>query len=106
MTRRNTRGEGEAGWLASLLGAVVLIVGGFALGLVAGVVTEEPELVVIHGARDRVVPLELGIELFMLAAEPKTLHVAPKSSHMTPWREERGEFEAMLVSFFTDALAR
>lgn len=40
--------EGEPGWLASLLGAGVLIAGGFALGLVAGVVSEEPELVVGH----------------------------------------------------------
>ena len=40
--------EGEPGWLASLLGAAVLIAGGFALGLVAGVVSDEPELVVAH----------------------------------------------------------
>ena len=39
---------GEPGWFASLLGAAVLIAGGFALGLVAGVVSEEPELVVGH----------------------------------------------------------
>lgn len=40
--------SGEPGWFASLLGAAVLIAGGFALGLVAGVVSEEPELVVGH----------------------------------------------------------
>ena len=40
--------HGEPGWFASLLGAAVLIAGGFALGLVAGVVSEEPELVVGH----------------------------------------------------------
>ncbi len=40
--------EGEPGWFASLLGAGVLIAGGFALGLVAGVVSEEPELIVGH----------------------------------------------------------
>ncbi len=40
--------EGEPGWFASLLGAAILIAGGFALGLVAGVVSEEPELVVGH----------------------------------------------------------
>ncbi len=40
--------EGEPGWLASLLGAAVLIAVGFALGLVAGVVSDEPELVVGH----------------------------------------------------------
>ena len=40
--------DAEPGWFASLLGAGVLIAGGFALGLVAGVVSEEPELVVGH----------------------------------------------------------
>ena len=40
--------DGEPGWFASLLGAAVLIAGGFGLGLVAGVVSEEPELVVGH----------------------------------------------------------
>jgi cell division septation protein DedD len=48
VARRSEGRGGEAGWLASLLGAVVLIVGGFGLGLVAGLVTEEPELVVGH----------------------------------------------------------
>ena len=36
------------GWLASLLGAIFLIVSGFLLGLVVGVVKEEPELVIGH----------------------------------------------------------
>ncbi len=40
--------DAEPGWFASLLGAAVLIAGGFGLGLVAGVVSEEPELVVGH----------------------------------------------------------
>ncbi len=49
MTARRSGGrDGEAGWVASLLGAAVLIVGGFALGLVFGLVAEEPELVVGH----------------------------------------------------------
>lgn len=40
--------DGEPGWFATLIGAGVLIAGGFSLGLVAGVVSEEPELVVGH----------------------------------------------------------
>jgi len=40
--------DGKPGWFASFLGAGVLIAGGFGLGLVAGVVSEEPELVVGH----------------------------------------------------------
>jgi len=37
-------------WLASLVGAVFLISTGFALGLVVGVVREEPDLVLAHVA--------------------------------------------------------
>jgi len=48
MSRGSNRRDGEAGWFASLVGAVVLILGGFALGLVAGVVSEDPDLVVGH----------------------------------------------------------
>ena len=63
MARRSGERDGEAGWLASLLGAVVLIVGGFALGLVAGLVTEEPELVVGHLAgRGEQVPWQSELE--------------------------------------------
>jgi DedD protein len=45
MARPSSR---EPGWLTSLLGAVVLIAGGFLVGLVFGVVSEEPDLVVEH----------------------------------------------------------
>jgi cell division septation protein DedD len=38
------------GWVSTLLGVFVLVVGGFALGLIVGVVSEEPELVVGHVA--------------------------------------------------------
>ena len=64
MARRSDERDGAAGWLASLLGAVVLIVGGFALGLVAGLVTEEPELVVGHLAgRGEQVPWQPEAEI-------------------------------------------
>jgi cell division septation protein DedD len=45
---RGERRDGEPGWLVSLLGAGVLIAGGFVVGLIVGVVSEEPELVVGH----------------------------------------------------------
>jgi cell division protein FtsN len=41
-------GDGVSGWLASLIGVAVLVTGGFLLGLVAGVVSQEPTLVVGH----------------------------------------------------------
>jgi cell division septation protein DedD len=37
-----------AGWIPSLLGAALLVISGFSLGLVVGIVKEEPELVVGH----------------------------------------------------------
>ena len=43
------RDAGHA-WLATLLGILVLVAGGFALGLVVGVISQEPELVVGHVA--------------------------------------------------------
>lgn len=38
------------GWLSTLVGIVVLVAGGFLIGLVVGVVSEEPELVAGHVA--------------------------------------------------------
>jgi DedD protein len=38
------------GWLVTLLGILVLVTGGFVLGLIVGIVSEEPELVVGHVA--------------------------------------------------------
>ena len=38
------------GWIVTLLGILVLVTGGFVLGLIVGIVSEEPELVVGHVA--------------------------------------------------------
>jgi cell division septation protein DedD len=50
VARESARGKAAsgAGWIATILGIAVLVAGGFALGLVVGVVSEEPELVVGH----------------------------------------------------------
>jgi cell division septation protein DedD len=46
---KSSRSNGSGpGWLASLLGAALLVVSGFLLGLVVGVVKEEPVLVMGH----------------------------------------------------------
>jgi DedD protein len=42
---RGRRGAG-GGWLATLMGALLLMVAGFAVGLVAGILFEEPDLVI------------------------------------------------------------
>ena len=64
-------GDGEPGWFATLIGGAVLIVGGFSLGLVVGVVSEEPELVVGHlvGRSEQVV-WSGGVQDSALALEP------------------------------------
>ena len=64
-------GDGEPGWFATLIGGAVLIVGGFSLGLVVGVVSEEPELVVGHlvGRSEQVV-WSGGVQDSTLALEP------------------------------------
>ena len=48
-SRRAAKRSSEGvGWLATLAGAALLIVAGFGVGLVAGTVFEEPELVMEH----------------------------------------------------------
>ncbi len=47
---RYSRRVAGQGWLSTLFGVLVLVAGGFALGLVVGVISEEPELVVGHVA--------------------------------------------------------
>ena len=42
------RRAGQQSWLSALLGVALLVSGGFLLGLIVGVVSEEPELVVGH----------------------------------------------------------
>jgi cell division septation protein DedD len=41
-------GRDGAGWLVTLVGVTFLVAAGFAFGLVVGIVSEEPELVVGH----------------------------------------------------------
>ncbi len=56
--RRRREEAGGPGWLATLAGALLLIVAGFGVGLVAGAAFEEPDLVMDHLAgRTTEVPL-------------------------------------------------
>jgi cell division septation protein DedD len=47
MSEREAKNTGP-GWIATIAGALLLIVAGFGVGLVAGAAYEEPELVVDH----------------------------------------------------------
>ena len=63
MERRREMMEEGPGWLATLGGALVLVVLGFGVGLVAGAAFEEPDLVVDHLAgRTTEVALARGSE--------------------------------------------
>ena len=50
MTGRSQSGRGDngPGWIATVLGMVVLVTAGFIVGLIVGVISEEPTLVVGH----------------------------------------------------------
>lgn len=50
MSSRDRKRTAGQGWLTTVLGILVLVAGGFSLGLVVGIVSEEPELVVGHVA--------------------------------------------------------
>ena len=62
---RASKRASSPSWLASLMGAVFLISAGFMLGLVVGVVKEEPELVLGHlaGQSEEIRWSEQGAEL-------------------------------------------
>jgi cell division septation protein DedD len=48
-TRKNGgQGESGSGWIATILGMTVLVAAGFLVGLVVGVISEQPELMVSH----------------------------------------------------------
>jgi hypothetical protein len=44
----SSRGDAGPGWIATLLGVIVLVAGGFLAGLLVGIVGQEPELVAGH----------------------------------------------------------
>jgi len=50
MAARKNGGQGESGsgWIATILGVMVLVAAGFLVGLVVGVISEQPELMVRH----------------------------------------------------------
>jgi len=64
-------------WFVTLLGIVVLVAGGFAMGLVVGLVSQEPELVVGHLAgRSEELQWAAGAE----AERPSEAGLAPRAT--------------------------
>lgn len=112
-SRRAAKRSSEGvGWLATLAGAALLIVAGFGVGLVAGTVFEEPELVMEHLAGNTTeVPLaeapppELEGGSHRLAssppAAPAPVAAAPRSQSPRP-----GGFAIQVGAFASEASAR
>lgn len=78
MASDDRRRRPRQSWGKALFGIVVLIVGGFLLGLIVGVVSEEPELVVGHVA-GRSTEIAWGS-----ADTPAPREAAPKTSAPAP----------------------
>jgi fermentation-respiration switch protein FrsA (DUF1100 family) len=62
-------------------------------------------LLVVHGTEDRMVPFELGVELFERAVEPKSFHPVEGNGHRTPWARHGRQFEDVVLAFFDAAIA-
>ena len=87
------RTESGQGFLTTLLGIIVLVAVGFALGLVVGVVSEEPDLVAGHVAGrstevDWTVPDQGEVGSVEVEADGETAQVFPRR---TTIEEERAE---------------
>jgi len=94
----------KAPWIAWLVPLVVSA--GFDPDEVLAQLPPAPVLV-IHGERDHIVPVEVGELLYERASEPKALWKVPDARHMSPWGmpSRRVEFEQRLLQFFAEALA-
>ncbi|MCZ6464504.1 MAG: SPOR domain-containing protein [Proteobacteria bacterium] len=76
--RRGPKGKAGPGWIRTLLGVAILCSSGFLVGLVAGVVTEEPEIVVAHLAgRSEEVPWAAGPKPAAASEVPAPLRKVP-----------------------------
>lgn len=76
--RSRERQDLAPGWLSTIAGAVLLVVVGFGVGLVAGAAWEEPELVMDHLAgRTTEVPLVADLEAEEPAPSPQGPVVRP-----------------------------
>lgn len=57
-------------------------------------------LLVIHGTRDRIVPVQCGRRLYDAAGEPKDIWIVEGVDHYGPLQERTQEAEAKLLAFF------
>jgi len=60
----------------------------------------------IHGQRDSYLPVEQSLHLYALAAQPKSLWIAPRARHNQAAILHPEQYARMIVSFFDRYLAR
>lgn len=63
-------------------------------------------VLLIHGGRDRTVPLGEGEALYRSAGEPKRWWLIPESEHATCYYDRTEEYVRKITEFFQDAFLR
>ncbi len=61
-------------------------------------------LLLIHGDRDSVIPVEHSMELYAAAGEPKELWIVPDAEHCGGYFVDRQHYTERVVAFFRQAL--
>ncbi|MEN9724357.1 MAG: hypothetical protein RJB38_2343, partial [Pseudomonadota bacterium] len=56
-------------------------------------------LLVIHGEKDPVIPVQFGRRIFELAKEPKELWLIPNGQHLDTMFREKGKYRDRLVDW-------
>lgn len=60
-------------------------------------------VLLFHGKRDHIVPVEDAYDLYANAYSPRALHVLPQSGHIWIAPEERAAYDQILTRFFIDS---
>ena len=61
-------------------------------------------VMIIHGAQDRVVPIEQGEKVFRAAASPKSFHAVPGANHCETIAVEGRRYTDRMIQFLDGAL--
>jgi fermentation-respiration switch protein FrsA (DUF1100 family) len=57
-------------------------------------------LLVIHGTKDPIVPIELGERVYDLAKEPKDFWRIPEGTHVDAFWIHKGRYQSQLIDYF------
>ncbi len=108
------REQGLPGFLASLVGHLIVWLMGLRLGCslseadpIRWVDKIAPRaLFIIHGALDPFVAVEEARELYAAAGEPKEIWIVPEAGHRQADRHHPEEYRHRVLAFFDQWLAR